>query len=341
MNHTPRKKRHGFTLIELLVVIAIIAILIGLLVPAVQKVRAAAARAANQSNLKQIVLATHSYHDTRKKLPTDTSWWQEFSMPTSNQVVGTPFFAILPYIEQGALYQQACTQAWQQQLVKNSYKRQPVAGVDWYHASSVSGIIPVYTNQADPTLNSSFGTLPSNVTINPPLSYPLSGPAPVSYLFNSAVFLSDYSNSTKAYNFATISDGTSNTVFFTDGYANCPYLNTFTTGIWLFVYRQWNFVTDWIDYDNIGPYYDTGPSYTYQGHTQFVGPPQNNVRNYFQTAVAPNKADCQVPNSPFESLTLGMGDGAVRSIGQGISNTTWFAINTPASGDSPGADWNQ
>jgi prepilin-type N-terminal cleavage/methylation domain-containing protein/prepilin-type processing-associated H-X9-DG protein len=103
----PRKNRAGFTLIELLVVIAIIAVLIGLLLPAVQKVREAAARMKCQNNFKQVGLGTMNFESTYGMFPRSGEHLiHSGSTHYKTQCFHSPLTMILPYMEQGNVYQQ-------------------------------------------------------------------------------------------------------------------------------------------------------------------------------------------------------------------------------------------
>lgn len=91
-------KKSGFTLVELLVVIAIIGVLVGLLLPAVQQAREASRRSSCSNNLKQIGLAIHNFHDSKRFLPSSVR-------PTAASTVRAGVFIwLLPFIEQKQLW---------------------------------------------------------------------------------------------------------------------------------------------------------------------------------------------------------------------------------------------
>jgi len=110
----------------------IIAILIGLLLPAVQKVREAAARMKCSNNLKQLALGLHNYHDANKSFPMGQHNPIGADIPTANQTAeqwsrACWWHSILPYVEQGSLYQ--LLQTYMTQTPKPPYIVAAVNGI--------------------------------------------------------------------------------------------------------------------------------------------------------------------------------------------------------------------
>ncbi len=219
-----RRIRPGFTLVELLVVIAIIGILVALLLPAVQAAREAARRMQCGNNVKQIGLALHNYHDTFKFFPPGAVFYG------GNNDRGSVLVRILPFLEQSQLYD----------LFDMS---RPTDG-QTFPAGINGGIqlrgarVPGFICPSD--TNTELGTAPS--ISMPPNYYPSMGPTasisnsptcscplfPQFQTWNQAGTDVDHPAgpfTRRGWNFmskmASITDGTSNTIFMGEVRADC------------------------------------------------------------------------------------------------------------------------
>lgn len=126
-------RRDGFTLVELLIAVGAATALTGLVLSAVQKVRSAAARAECANNLRQIGLALHHHHDVNRHFPPAILRARNDDYPYMTWLT-----RVLPYLEQGALWDEA----------RAEYARDPL----FWHAprhAPASRPVPVFICPAD------------------------------------------------------------------------------------------------------------------------------------------------------------------------------------------------
>jgi prepilin-type N-terminal cleavage/methylation domain-containing protein/prepilin-type processing-associated H-X9-DG protein len=316
------RRWRGFTLIELLVVIAIIAILIGLLLPAVQKVREAANRAQCQNNLKQLSLAVANCIDTHQGIipPAIGVYPVTAGNGSPNNAEGGLLFIILPFLEQQNMYN-AC-------YSNNDSSPNGGGGRNGGKPTYVSWTCQSYTDPkvficpSDATYGSSWGKQ-----------------VQTSYGYNGQVFQTAYlwGWGTQHKFPAFITDGTSNTIFFTEKVAAAG-----SNATWYYD----SGVNIWVDW---GP--DVAPGDCYcQGN--YWGSPGDSLageeaNNMFQMVLKLGCGGagvaCVRGNAPSTfhagGINVAMGDGSARLVAQGVSNQTWWFALTCNGGDLLGPDW--
>jgi prepilin-type N-terminal cleavage/methylation domain-containing protein/prepilin-type processing-associated H-X9-DG protein len=349
------RRWRGFTLVELLVVIAIIGILIGLLLPAVQKIREAAARIQCANNLRQISLAVQNCADTYQgnmppgigTYPANLNGGEQWQCPKSrNTGWGGMFYHILPFMEQDNLY--------------NASKCGTISGNKQVPPYTVGfgiedgGFGTMQTQQA--TYSQIGQTVKAYVCPSDPTV--VNGgsdgwAACSSYVYNGMIFQADWNGYSRFP--ATITDGTSNTIFITETYSaannyGLPWAAGSGSGGGA-PYPPGTYGGDhtlyWWDYNS----FQTRPSDNGDcGGVNFWGPNFTPLIKPLMSYCGSNTIQwtwggglsvcmCRAVSPHTGGINVAMGDGSVRFVNGAVSGTTWFAASTPNFGDLPGNDW--
>jgi prepilin-type N-terminal cleavage/methylation domain-containing protein/prepilin-type processing-associated H-X9-DG protein len=314
-------RRSGFTLIELLVVIAIIAVLIALLLPAVQSAREAARRIQCVNNLKQIGLALHNYHESRGSLPGADMVWN-----SANPTELSGLANILPYLELSNAFNSINFDFSYQDPTNSTVMMTVVNG--FICPSDLADPIPSLGGQTNYMADMGSGIVwQLNVGVNASLPPP------------NGVFYGD-----SATKFAHITDGLSNTGFFSERVL-ADGNNAIVSPI-ADVFFSPGFPTTpddalaqclAVDINNLAnqfPLFMGAPWLNGQHIFLHVGPPDSRSCGFF----AALRADMPPSSRHPGGVNFLVGDGSVKFIKDSINLQVWRALGTRAGGEVISAD---
>jgi hypothetical protein len=317
-------------------------------------VREAANRIKCANNLKQIGLAVHNFADTTGKMPPIGSWGLDFrgndfppatnggSATASDGATGSWLLHILPYVEQGNLFNQFSA-------LGNLTTLDPDPPSTYFNAydALITTPVPLYMCPSD-------STNPSGQQNHSAGSY-----ASCNYCGNVMVFEPRRQGTLVT----SMPHGTSNTVMVGERIQNCDVslaLGYSSSGqavigpAWGWQYpdhgdgAQWAAFGWWTDgWESINggvspgqpsgaclrtDYYDWSANY-------IPANPAANPNYLFDVNATIINCNIFVLNSPHPAMQVLLGDGSVRSVSQGISKATWLAVCIPSSTAVTGNDW--
>jgi prepilin-type N-terminal cleavage/methylation domain-containing protein/prepilin-type processing-associated H-X9-DG protein len=305
------RRRAGFTLIELLVVIAIIGVLIALLLPAVQAAREAARRAQCTNNLKQIGIAMHNYHDALGALP-------------MGQVPVTSYSALslaLPYFEQSTSYAAVNFSLPNSDPSNNTVRMTQISS--FLCPSDYPNRLPSRGAATNYHANKGGQVIWTDAT------GPNAGmPAP------NGIFV--YGLSVR---FAEVSDGTSNTAFFSErtladgnNAVVSPLEDVFFSPASPATPDEAMQICRAVNINDLAtqfPLFMGAPWLNGQHTYQHISPPNDRSCGYFLI----NRATMPPSSRHPGGVNVLLGDGSVRFVKQTINLATWRGLGTRSSGE--------
>jgi hypothetical protein len=256
------------------------------------------------NNEKQLILAIHSYASNKNGRLPPSNFRQIVNAATGNAAEGSAFYAILPYCEQGDVFN-ACTQ----DIPKPGYLT----------AQNIP--LAIHVCPSDPTISQGIGSVPPNYATG-------------NYAVNLALFGANGTFNTKGapspFKIGNIPDGTSNTIGIMEAsgcFPGFPAVNP-QTGT-AESYMTWH----WPAYPNsFGPYWPNPDELP--GQPSFTG-----LFELPQIGVNMMKADPNLAQCYHSVMNVALMDGSVRNISSSLSQQTWTNALLPDDGQMLGDDW--